>query len=79
MSDRSDKQLSIEQANCLARGRVRVSAEMVRLLDALHSVMGQLALVEMTTRKLFDEPARRCVPPASEPVLTAGHRPKLQG
>jgi hypothetical protein len=58
---------------------VRVSAEMVRLLDALHGVMGQLALVEMTTRKLFDEPARRCVPPASEPVLTAGHRPKLQG
>jgi len=56
---------------------IRVSAEMAKLLDALHSVMGQLALVEMRTRKLFDEPGRRCGPQASEPVLATGHRPKL--
>jgi hypothetical protein len=58
---------------------IRVSAEMAKLLDALHSVMGQLALVEMTTRKLFDEPARRYVPQASESDLAAGHRHGCRG
>lgn len=32
---------------------IRVSAAMAKLLDALHGGMGQLALVEMTTRQLF--------------------------
>jgi hypothetical protein len=58
---------------------IRVSAEMVQLLDALHGVIGQLALVEMTTRKLFDESASRRVLHASEPVLAGEHRSSPQG
>jgi hypothetical protein len=57
---------------------VRVSVEMAKLLDALHGVIGRLALVEMTTRQLFEELASRNGPDAPKPAQSKGPRPMLR-